>query len=426
MDTTPHHRRLDGRIPGVLCVLGFLCLASPAAYAQMGGSGGFAMPDMKQMSGIPRPVDDLPNGAVGVRLIVGDLSHNVTGHEVELHVGSKVIKQKTDDSGHVIFQGLTPGETVKAVADVDGEHLESQEFPAPQRGGVRLMLVATDKTKAAAAAAAAAAPPVTGEVVLGGESRIVVEPSDESITVYYLLDITNTARGRVNTSRPFIVDMPTGATGTTVLDGSSPSASVSGTRLRVQGPFAPGRTSVQVAFELPVSGGSIEFSQLFPSTLEQMALVVKKVGATKLTSAQVSAQRDMPADGDTYIAATGPAVAAGRPITIRLDGMPHHSAAGRRTALSLAVAIVLLGVWASTRPEDREARAAERKRLVARRDKLFTELLRLERDHRLGRGDKSRYPARREELLAALEHLYGVLDEDDTGRDPAGRAGLAA
>ena len=47
------------------------------------------MPDPKQMSGIPRPVDDLPNGAISVRLIRGSLSNNLTGHPVDLHVGSQ-------------------------------------------------------------------------------------------------------------------------------------------------------------------------------------------------------------------------------------------------------------------------------------------------------------------------------------------------
>jgi hypothetical protein len=391
-----------------------------------GGGGGFAMPDMKQMSGIPRPVSDLPQGAVGVRLIIGDFSHNVTNHDVELHIGSKVITKKTDDSGHVIFDGLTPGETVKVSADVDGEHLESQEFPAPAQGGVRLMLVGTDKAKEARDKAAAEAPAVTGQVALGGESRIVIEPTDEAITVYYLLDIMNTARGRVNTPQPFVIHLPGEAGGTTILDGSSPSASADGTIVRVQGPFAPGKTFVQIAYELPVSGGAIQFTQTFPAMLEQMALIVKKVGGTKLTSAQVSAQQDMKADGDTYIAATGPAVAPGKPITIALAGMPHHSVIGRYTALGLALAIALIGVWAVVTPEDREAQAAERKRLEARREKLLGDLVRLERDHRRGRVDAARYAARREELVSSLEHLYGILDAGDQGPEPADRAGLAA
>src|SRR2546428_8259144 len=114
-----------------LCVLCVLCAARQDARAQ------FQMPDPKEMAGIPRPVDDLPNGAVSVRLIRGALSNNIAKHPVELRVGSKVLTVKTDDNGRAQFNDLTPNATVKASADVDGEHLESQEFPAPARGGIR-------------------------------------------------------------------------------------------------------------------------------------------------------------------------------------------------------------------------------------------------------------------------------------------------
>ena len=67
---------------------------------------------------------------------------------------------------------------MKASTDVAGEHLESQEFQAPPRGGIRLMLVATDPSKPPATQPDA--PAVKGAVVLGAESRIVVEPSEEA------------------------------------------------------------------------------------------------------------------------------------------------------------------------------------------------------------------------------------------------------
>ena len=38
---------------------------------------------------------------------------------------------KTDENGRAEFSGIAPGTTVKAVANVDGERLESQEFPWP-------------------------------------------------------------------------------------------------------------------------------------------------------------------------------------------------------------------------------------------------------------------------------------------------------
>jgi hypothetical protein len=230
------------------------------------------------MSGIPRPVDDLPAGTVSIRLVRGDLSNNILNHPVELHVGGKVIVVATDDGGRAQFSGLTPGAPLKAVAVVDGERLESQEFPAPAGGGIRMLLVATDKEKEARAAEAAKAPAVTGPVIIGGESRIVIEPDgEERARVYYLLDISNTAQVPVNPPTPFSFDVPTSALGTSIMEGSSPQAIVNGRRVQVQGPFAPGNTLVQAAFALPVSSsGSIEISQPFPVPLAHLAVIVKR------------------------------------------------------------------------------------------------------------------------------------------------------
>jgi hypothetical protein len=370
------------------------------------------MPDAKEMSGIPRPTGDLPNGTVSIRLIRGDLSNNIPNHPVELHVGSKVLTANTDETGHAKFSGLDARAAVKAVAVVDGERLESQEFPAPSQGGVVLMLVATDKNKAPATTPDA--PATSGVVVIGNQSRIVIEPGDETVEVFYLLDIENTARAPVNPPTPFVFDMPKGASGTAIMEGSSPQATVDGPRVTVKSPFPPGHTFVQVAAAFDAGSGAVDITQKFPANIEQLAVVVKKVGATTLSSPQVANQREMPAEGETFIAATGGAIAAGQPVTLSVAGFPHHSAAPRTITLLLAGVIVAIGIWAGGRTsDDAAARAADRKRLIARREKLFADLVRLEHDRRNGRVDDRRYTSRRAELIAALENVYGALDDGE-------------
>ncbi len=417
-DTKERHGRVRALV--ILCVLCSLCVLCAARSDAQGG--GFAMPDPKQMAGIPRPVDDLPDGSVSVRLIRGQLSNNIAGHPVELHAGGKTTTVKTDENGRAEFKGLS-GSTVKFSAEVDGEHLESREFVAPGRGGIRLMLVATDTTKAAAPAA----PAQTGAVVLGAQSRFVMQPREEGVELFYLLDINNTQSVAVNPPAPFVFDMPDGALGTAIMDGSSPQATVKGVRVTVAGPFEPGHTFVQVAASLPAEDGGIEIAQKFPANLEQLAVIVKKLGDTTLKSPQLKEQREMPADGEVFIAATGGPVTAGQPIQLTVDGVPHHSQAPRRTALALATLVVLIGAWYATRPAgDAAAAVAEHKRLIARREKLLNELARLEQDRRAGRGDQRRHAARREELVSSLEQVYGALDSHDAGPDPADRAGIAA
>src|SRR5258708_31250908 len=132
---------------------------------------------------------------------------------------------------------------VKAATDVGAEHLESQEFAGPAQGGVRLMLGATDTSKGPANAPGAA--PIAGDVVISGESRIVVEPVEEAAQVFYLLDLANNAPVPVNPKTPFAFDLPKGAEGAGLMQGSSPNAVVEGTRVLVSGPFPPGHTYVQ-------------------------------------------------------------------------------------------------------------------------------------------------------------------------------------
>lgn len=393
-----------------LCVLGVLCggvlISVPAAQ--------FQMPDPKQMAGIPRPVDDLPSGSISVRLIRGQLSNNIASHQVELHYANgRVIKVNTDDAGRAQFDKLPPG-VVKASADVDGEHLESQEFEAPKQGGIRLMLVATDKS---APAAAPEAPAVAGTVTLSDNSRIVFEPADQDVAVYFILEIVNSGSAPVNPTPPFAFDMPKGSLATTLLDGSSPLVRTKGLHVSLAGPIPPGKTIVQIVSELPIGdGGTIDVTQTFPAALDRLAILVKKVGDTKLSSTSIERQQDFPSDGQVVIGAMGGTIPAGKPISLSLTDLPHHSPVPRYTALSLAGVVVLCGVWAATRKQDGASLEAERKRLIARREKLFGELVKIERDRRGGRSDE-RQASRREEIMAQLEHVYGALDDPD--RAPA-------
>lgn len=405
-----------------VCVLGVLggewAGQQPTVRAQMF--------DPSQMSGIPRPDSAQPAHSVSVRVIRGQLTNNVTNHPVELLVDGKPQSANTDAEGRAQFYNLPAKATLKAVTSVDGQALESETFPAPGPGqpGIRLILVATGK----ADEGAPSVPAVAGEVRIGGNSRIVVEPDDGFVRVFYLIDIVNSGAAPVNPPSLFMFDAP-GEAGqsTTVMEGSTPQAKATGTRVRVQGPFQPGETFLQVGYVLSATSGSVEIDQAFPVTLERLAVMVKDTGGARLTSAQIDRQQAMPAGGENYIVGVGDRpVAAGQPISLLVSGLPHHSSTPRWIALAIAGAIVLVGVFAAWRPHEPQTGANERKQLLARREKLFQDLLRLEAEQRRGKSDPAKYANRREALLAELEQVYGALDGEDSGPGPASRAGLAA
>ena len=405
----------------------FTVLAA-SVLALLAGSGPAEaqMPDMAQMSGIPRPVDDLPVGSISVRVIRGDLSNLVVGNPVEMRVGDKVTTVNTDDQGRAQFDHIVTGSPVTFSTVVDGKRLDSQLFNVQPQGGVRLLLVAAD-AGGAQAPAAPSAPAVTGAVTIAGESRIVIEPAEGTLSVYFILDIVNASSSPVNPEQPFVFTMPADATNTTVIQGSSPLASNKGREVTVAGPFPPGTTAIQVAAEFAVTSGSVSFSQVFPANIPAPIVLVKKEGAMSMTSPQLDRVQDTFTEGTAVIIGAGAALNAGTPLSITLTGLPHHSAVPSNISLVLAGVIIIIGFWAATRPGAAGAdRLTERKRLISRREKLLQDLVRLEQDHRRGKVDAASYRTRREELVQVLEHIYGALDEDGVGPEPTGKAGVAA
>lgn len=389
---------------------------APALAQPPGMGGGAQMPDPKQMSGTPLPVGDVAPGTVTVRVVRGSMANPLVGEAVELFGGLSPVTVKTNEAGRAEFTGLKPGMRVKAVATVNGERLESQEFEVPAAGGVRVALVATDpetEKRAAEDRKLAQLPAQPGIVVLGDQSRFVFEMGDEGLNVFNIMEILNTARTPVQPQGPLVFDLPDVAQGAGLLDGSSPQAVLAGTRITVNGPFAPGTTLVQFAYTVPFGPSDLTLQQKLPAALNQLSVMAQKLGNLHLLSPQMADHREMVTEGQTYIVGQGPALKAGDTVTFNFTGLPHEAAWPRNLALLLAVVIIGGGIFGSTRTG--KAAAAEQARvrkLQARRERLFAELTALEQQHHRNTIDPSRYSAERRELVSALERVYGEMDEE--------------
>ncbi len=370
------------------------------------------MPDPKEIAGIPLPVGDVSPGTVTVRVIRGTLANNIPDQPVRLAIGDDVREQKTNAPGRAYFRGRRRGTRVTASAVVDGERLESQEFPVPASGGIRLLLVATDPEASKRAdddRRLAAAPAQAGSVVLGEQSRFVFELGDEALNVFSILQIVNTARTPVQPREPVVFEAaPNGGT-VTLLKGSNPRASADGRRVVVAGPFPPGDTLVQFAYSVPYSGPAVTIEQRMPVTLNQVTVLAQKVGDMRLSSPHVAARREMAAQGETYIVAQGPGVGAGEAVSFAFDGLPHAPVWPRNVALALAAVILAGGAWSSLRTRANEAPTRARTALETRRERLFSELAAIE-SRRLGNADAPQYASRRRELMTELEAVYAALD----------------
>ncbi len=392
---------------GVGAAMVLLCLAGLAG----------AQPDPSQMSGIPLPDAALPDGTISVRVIRGQLANNVSDHAVELRQGDIVETAVTDAEGRAVFLTLNPGQQVRAATELDGVRIESRPFAVPGRGGVRLMLVGADPD-----VVVEPAPP--GLVTFGGESFIQVELVEESIEVYYVFDLVNPAQVPVEPPVPIVLDLPAGAQGVTVLPGSSPRTVADGPRVELTGPFDPGATPLRVAYILPYSGAGFTLSQAFPVDWDSVLLSVEQSGDLDFVSSQVPRRAEVPSEtraGTSHLLGAGPRIAAGTPFAIELTGLPYRSTLPSTVTLVVALAILGIGCWGAAGSGGGPAPAGQREQLQARRERLFADLVKVERQHRTGKIGPTRYATRRGDLFAALERVYRALDEE-TEHLPPGAA----
>ena len=408
-------RKLITGLLGVgIWVLGF----GISPYAQ-------EMPDPSVINGRAIPAPELKDGTVTVRVTREAIGNWVSGQQVRVTVGSTTRTATTDQQGRAEFIGLPAGE-VRAEAVVDGETLQSQTFAVPTSGGLRVILVAglakAAERKKQEEAAELAAPPIRGVVSLGNDSRIVMEFSNDTLFAFYILDIVNTARTRVDIGGPLRFELPPEASGTRIREGSSKAAEIDGTHLTVNGPFPPGTTSVQVEFSLRFTNTAHTFVQPFPIPLPQAIVAIEKVGSLALSSPQFASVGEVPAENAVYLLGRGGAVQPGTPLTFTLTNLPVHSRTARYTALGIALLIAGVGVWLAMTPTGQVP--VDRKALATRRDSLLAELAQLEAKRRDGAVLPEKSERRRQRVLSELERIYSELDATIGPR--GGGEGIAA
>jgi hypothetical protein len=394
---------------------------APAAFAQQ-------MPDPSQIHGKAIPAPELGNSIVTVRVVRQTIANNVPQQQVKITQGSVSRTAITDEQGRAEFKDLPAGSSWRAETTVDGEALTSDAFTVPAAGGLRVILVAglaqAAEQKKQDEAKALEAPPVKGTVVFGGDTRLLMQFRDDALQVFYVLDIVNNARNRVDIGGPLIIDLPSSAAGAGTLEGSSPSATVNGNRLTIVGPFAPGTTSVQVGYQLRYDTSTLTFEQKWPAALQQVTVGVQKVRNLTVSSPQFLQTRDLSTDdGVVFLIGSGSGLPAGGTLTVNLANLPIHSMTPRYVALALAAGVIGLGIWLSVsgRTQGRD----DVRGLTSRRDVLMRELEDLEKRRRAGTIGGERYATRRQRLMHDLEEIYGQLEDAEQGPQGGGE-GIAA
>ena len=289
------------------------------------------MPDPRRMHGQAIPAGELPAGSVTVRVVRESVGNNVAGVAVELHGAGDVRRATTGADGRAQFASVPAGARVHATAVVDGERLESTTFDVPAAGGVRTILVAGLGLGTGGGAPRRRRQPPSamagsGGLSFGNNTRFAIEFQDDTIAVFYLLEIVNSSGAPVAPASPLVITLPAEAVGAALLEGASPLASVNGTRVSIAGPL-PGRRDLGArCVPRGVLGRASRVRAGLPACRSiRSALGVQRLSGLTVESPQASSVREASLSGQAFFIASGPGLPAGTPLRLTLAGLPHKS-----------------------------------------------------------------------------------------------------
>ncbi len=100
-----------------------------------------------------------------------------------------------------------------------------------------------------------------------------------------------------------------------------------GEHVTITGPFAPGKTPVQLGFALPNAGASLTIRQTLPAALDQVFVAAEKIGPMQLSSPQLRETREITSEGQVFLMGSGDRLNAGDTLVLQLSGLPARSPA---------------------------------------------------------------------------------------------------
>ena len=181
-------------------------------------------------------------------------------------------------------------------------------------------------------------------------------------------------------AKPIVFEMPADATTVSVLEGSTPTAKADGNRVTVNGPFAPGVTSVQIAYRYPYSGGRVRVTQALPLPLGQTTVILRKLDGVQFQLANGQGQRDVPLEGRMYVVLNGGAIPVGHAARSHVERTAASCGVADVLGIGLGVLIMIGGGVLAFRGAPWRADARKKRaRCSVRRATLFEQLVSLER-----------------------------------------------
>ncbi|HEY0706134.1 MAG TPA: hypothetical protein VGG33_05020, partial [Polyangia bacterium] len=314
----------------------------------------------------------------------------------------------TDAQGKAVWKALDIGETAgyAAVSDHEGMRISTVPFRMPTDTGLRGTLLALKKTASAST------------LSLDPRSKIVIDLREEAIAVMIAFVFRNPSGEVFDAGEEgLFIPLPEGAVGAQEIEGGEPLEIIAGKGIRLKTPSPPdsGASTLLTArfgYILQSEGDSrLEVNQVLPAAYaEPYLLVPEKTGLTISGAGIKSLPPEVDSRGEKVLQYTMPAVPAGGTLAITVSGVPARDRTGRTVAGVICIALVaaafVLSRGRGNRSKVSEGPTADE--LIERRERIFAELVEIERERKAA-GNNPQLDEKRREVVARLEAIYKEL-----------------
>jgi hypothetical protein len=399
---------------------------APAGAAAGAAAGGAGAPfTLGATAGVAVTDPTLPAGRLEVSLF-DESGAPIPNQPVLLGMVDKTNKidvrhGKSDASGVAHFADLPRGDGTgyAAVLEWHGMRLGTAPFPMPEGSGARAEIRALGHTSD---------PSV---MTIGSGGRVIVQMHEDNLQFLEMFPLENRSDKMFDPSPGAIeIPLPQGFVSAEAQEGDRKIDVRQNHGMAVHGAFSPERAivgttaknagqEVVFGFVLPYHGETRAFSQPMPNGIGTFTLITEQIPGLTVSGPGIGERQERELGGRKYWVMPGEPIAPGGVLEFTLNGLPSTDATGRNVAGILALMLIAGAFTFGRRPKSGAKGvdvAAERDRLVDRREATFTDLLALER---AAREQGAPPPAdRRKQMVTKLEQIYrdlAALDE----RQPA-------
>jgi hypothetical protein len=362
--------------------------------------------------------ETLPAGTLEIRLLGADGRPlpNVPLQLGQAKDGSgvSILHATSDAQGVARFRDLPTGEGIgyAAVMAHDGMRLGTEAFRMPADKGMRGELRGLTRT--------------TDQSVLriDARSKIIFEVGEDSVQMMEQLLLINTSDKVFEPGEGLTIPLAKGFEGGRELEGGTPVEVKAGDGIVLKTPVVPNRgtftSDIRVVFLVPAGGSSsVDIRQPLPFGMRSPLLIIPASNHLAVEAPGVRKLQDQKdSQGNVVNLFELPEIQPGGELSLTVTGLPALDRRNRKVAGVLCLLLIAAAVVGARRPAEVARAAATAQKLTERREKLFADLVAVERERKETGQSNGALETRRQDLVSKLEGVYRELARVEHGESP--------